>query len=108
MDKPFWAVLGLAIVAVIIVLIVIFTRRRGGAQRTEAKLRGPFGLSMQSASSSEITPGVVGKNLSSTDGGLSAADNTGRGVSIDGAATKKDIKLTNNPTNSTEGADPKS
>ena len=97
MTKEGWAVVALGVVVLFIVGVIIFSRRSSGKQRTEAKIKGPFGISAAVATSSDVTPGVRAHNLISREGGLKAEDGTGRGIDAQDVDTRSDITLTNTP-----------
>jgi hypothetical protein len=107
LSRDAWIASCLALL-VLVVGLVIFSKRRGGSKKSKAQVKGPFGMSVRAESSSEVTPGIKIDGAISEAGGLTAEDQTGRGVDARKIQTKTDISLTNVlPRNKEESADPK-
>jgi len=85
------------IIVIICAVLVIgtFVRFR---QRARVEVRGPFGTGVGIDASNEAvqpTAGVKGENITSHQGGLTAHDETGRGVDVKGVTVAKDVELRN-------------
>ena len=91
MDKLAWTVVGFIIVAVAFLLI---TRRRGGKQKTNIKLKAP-GVSLDASTEASPDAGVVVEDATSKTGGLTAEDKSGRGIRATRIETQQDIVLVN-------------
>lgn len=101
MDENTAIVLVLALLALVAVAFFMVFRHRG-----KLKMQGPFNTGLEMDGSNEPAapgPGVRADDLSSEEGGLTARDESGRGVDVKRVRTKNDINLT---TSSPEGRDP--
>ncbi len=108
MNNGTTVILALTLLVALGIGTYIFAKRKGGAQKNKARLRGPFGMAIATESSSEVTPGVRIHDATSEEGGLAAEDKTGRGVDVRKLKTKHDIKITNAaPPGLDGGSDPK-
>lgn len=87
--------------ALVAVAFFMVFRHRG-----KLKAQGPFNTRLELDGSNEPAPpapGVRAEDLSSKEGGLTAHDESGRGVDVKRVQTKTDINLT---TGSPEGRPP--
>lgn len=83
----------IGIFAVVVISIAVVFR-----QRISAKFKGPGDTGLElDASNPTPRPGVQVKDATSRSGGLTATDQTGRGVDIEKIDVNEDIKVTNRP-----------
>jgi hypothetical protein len=100
MSSEGWTVIGVTAAVLLGLGAIALTLRRrnaSGALRSKASLRGPFGTNLDVEASNEVAPGVRVQDATTHEGGLTAADNTGRGVDVARVSAQKDITLSNNP-----------
>ena len=92
MDTNTATVLVVALLALVAIGFIVIFRRH-----TKMRFRGPFKTRLEMEGSNEPSaprPGVQAEDVTSETGGLTADDETGRGVAVKKARAQKDIKLT--------------
>jgi hypothetical protein len=95
----------IALIALAVLALVAIAGFRVYRKKVKVGIKGPGGTGLDFEGSNEgdpdrrdpDRPGVRVKDVRSHEGGLTAADRTGRGADVEGADVKKDIRVSSDP-----------
>src|SRR5262245_58136256 len=95
----------IALIALALLALVAIAGFQVYRKKVKVGIKGPAGPGLDFEGSNEEVPGrreperpgVRVKDVRSHEGGLTAADHTGRGADVEGAEVKKDIRVTSDP-----------